>query len=122
MKKVKTESELVHDYVNRVIGGKVARGHVDKRFNYTKKESTVNKELWLDTDFFFSVVFQSSEQKYQFIEAMKLEHETMAQIQIVNGLKLAEKFGIKLKRETAQDHPKIDLDLLPLVLDNETIP
>ena len=123
----KTEEELVHRYVNQVIGGKLARGHVDKRFAYTKAEGTVNKEMWLDTDFFFSVVFQSSEQKYKFLEdfqkmfKFELEDFYGTQVQIINGVKLAGSMSIELKKETAREFPYGTLDLLPYVLDDEAV-
>lgn len=119
----KTSEQLAREYADRIINGKIARGHTDKRFAYTKKDSTVNKEMWIDTDFFFSVVFQSLEQKYEFIKkvAWKTEVDHDSKIQIVNGLDLAKQMGIELKKETAQDSPYASLDLLPFVLDNETI-
>jgi hypothetical protein len=120
-KVVKTEEQLVREYVDRVIGGKIARGHVDDRFAYTKKESTVNKELWMDQDFFFSVVFQSFEQKYAFLEALKIDTELCERVQIVNGIKLAEKLGVKLKKEVARPYPYPDLDLREIILDDEKI-
>lgn len=121
----KSEGELVHEYVDRVIRGKLSRGHVDQRFAYTKADGAVNKDMWMDTDFFFSVVFQSSEQKYKFLEALQqkfgfeLEDFFETQVQIVNGLKLAEKMSIELKRESAQEYPYGSLDLRPYVLDDE---
>ena len=124
---VKSESQLVHEYVDRVIGGKVARGHVDDRFAYTRKAGTVNKELWLDTDFFCSIVFQSFEQKYEFLEALAKKTGVIAdlddasQIQIVNGMDLARRLGIELKRETRAAYPIPDLELRPFIMDDEVI-
>lgn len=118
---VKTEEQLVHEYVDRVIGGKIARGHVDDRFAYTKKDGTVNKELWMDTDFFFSVVFQSYEQKYAFLEALKVDTEIFERVQIINGLKLAKLLGIELKEEKARPYPYPSLDLREIILDDDKI-
>jgi hypothetical protein len=123
----KTEEQLVHEYVNKVIRGKQSRGHVDQRFEYTKTGTAVNKDMWLDTDFFFSVVFQSSEQKYKFLEAVQklfkfeLEDFYETQVEIVNGLKLAQSMGIDLKKESAREYPYGSLDLRPYVLDDEEI-
>lgn len=123
----KTETEIVQEYVDRIIKGKASRGHTDKRFDYTKKSDTVNKEMWLDTDFFFSVVFQSSIQKYAFLEALHkklgvtVENFDKSQIQIINGLKIAESLGIELKKESALEPPVGNLDLRPYVLDDEKI-
>jgi hypothetical protein len=121
-----SEAQLVHKYVNQVIGGKVARGHVDTRFGYTKKDGTVSKECWLDADFFFTVVFESEAQKNLFLEffqnmfKFELEDFDDNQIQIINGIKLAKSMGLELKRETSREYPQPALDLLPFVLDNES--
>jgi hypothetical protein len=120
----KTEAELVRDYADKVIKGKIAQGWVGKRFNTIFEGKSVNKNLWLDTDFFFSVVFQSSEQKYDFLEKMNFQVDATwdgSQVQIVNGIKLAEQFGIQLRLETAAEFPLPNAELLPIVLDYETI-
>lgn len=118
-KSEKSESELVHDYVKKVIRGKQSRGHVDQRFAYTKSQKTVNKELWLDTDFFFSVVFQSEKQKYEFLQKLGIEADNDGQIQILNGLQFAKKLGIDLEKESALPYPTGSIDLMPLILDTE---
>lgn len=126
-KQSKSEGDLVREYADKVINGKRARGHTDKRFEFSKKEGTVNKELWLDTDFFFSVVFQSAEQKYLFLEFLKNLYPGFTvdkddQIQIVNGMKLGQAMGISLPKEPhVRDYPQANLDLLPLVLDTEGV-
>lgn len=128
-KPAKSEEELVKLYVDKVIRGKVSRGHIDQRFEYTKSDKTVNKDLWIDTDFYFSVVFQSADQKYEFFKALTekfgnkaLEIEDDGQIQIVNGLILAKTLlGLDLKLETARPYPTGNLELMPFVLDNSTI-
>lgn len=123
----KSESELVHEYAEKVIRGKQSRGHVDKRFGYTESSVAVNKELWLDTDFFCSLVFQSKEQKYEFLNKLcekfgtKPEYDSDTQIQIINGLKFAEQLGITLKKDEARPYPYGNLDLRPYVMDNESI-
>ena len=124
---VKTEAELVNEYVGRIINGKKSRGHVDERFAYTKADGTVNKEMWRDQDFFFSVVFQSKTQKYEFMAfieekfGFEFDEEIGHQIQIVNGLRLSESMGCVLKQEKAMPYPYGSLDLKPLVLDNESL-
>jgi hypothetical protein len=126
-KQEKTEEQLVHEYTEKVIRGKLSRGHVDQRFAYTKAETAVNKDMWLDTDFFFSVVFQSADQKYKFLEVMQqmfkfeLEDFYGTQVQIVNGLKLANAMGIELKKESTREFPYGELDLRPYVLDDEKV-
>lgn len=125
-KKEKSESELVKEYANKVIRNTVHHGRVEKRFDGFNDKS-VNKKLWTDTDFFFSVVFQSSEQKYKFMEFLLdkfgdefVEVDGKGQIQIVNGLGLAKAMGCELKLEKRADYPLPNLDLMPFVLDNET--
>lgn len=126
-KVVKTEAELVQEYVGRIINGKKSRGHVDERFAYTKADGTVNKEMWRDVDFFFSVVFQSKAQKYEFMEfieekfGFEFDEEIGHQIQIVNGFKLSGVMGHELKPEKAMPYPYGSLDLKPLVLDEEAL-
>lgn len=122
----KSEEQITREYAERVMRGKQSRGHVDKRFDFTKTDTAVNKDMWLDSDFFFSVVFQSGEQKYQFLkkfqEFFKFEIENFedSQIQIVNGLKLADAMKIELKREKSREFPYGSLDLKPYVLDDES--
>jgi hypothetical protein len=122
VKETKSETQLVHEYVAKVVRGKQSRGHVDERFAFTKQDATVNKNLWLDTDFFFSVVFQSEAQKYAFLKAAGWPlspQEEEGQIQIVNGLKLAQALGVKLKIEKRLAYPQGDLELRPFVMDME---
>lgn len=124
-KQEKSESQLVHEYVDKVIKGKASRGHTDQRFGYTKKETAVNKDLWMDTDFFFSVVFESEAQKYDFLNGLrkifKFEVDGMddSQVQIINGVALAREMKIELKQETSLNYPIGPLDLRPFVLDDE---
>lgn len=119
----KSESEIVKDYALKVIHGKMVRGHADQRFGFTKTAQTNNKDLWLDTDFYFSVVFQSTKQKNDFIEQLVKKFQVPVdeddKVQIINGLKLAEKLGIKLENEKNKEFPQGDLDLRPFCLDNE---
>lgn len=117
-----TESELVHRYVNRTIKNEMYHGRVDKqKFQGLDHTHTVSKNLWMDKDFYFSVVFQSSDQKMEFLRQLKAPVESDDICQIVNGLKLAEMLGIKLKLETTKAYPTGNLDLLEFVLDNEQI-
>lgn len=116
-----SEGELVKKYVNRVIKNQIYHGRVDtQKFEGMEHTHTVSKNLWMDTDFYFSVVFQSSEQKYEFIKAVGWPVEDPdGQVQIVNGLALAKKMGVTLKLETTKPFPTGNLDLMPFVLDNE---
>lgn len=122
-KVVKTEQELVHAYANKIMDGKISRGHFDKRFDWHNRNAqdkgAVNKDIWFDTDFFFSVVFQSEAQKYAFLKAAGWIVDQDEQVQIVNGLELAKKMGIALRPEVALEYPYTDLELRPLVLDSE---
>jgi len=125
-KVVVSEEELVKKYANRVIKNQVYHGRVDQnKFQGLEHDRSVSKNLWLDTDFFFSVVFQSSDQKYIFLEALaekfNLDIGEEGGIQIVNGLILAKALNIELKLETTKPYPAGNIDLMPFVLDEETI-
>jgi len=126
-KQVKSESELVHEYANRVMDGKAARGHADDRFAYTQKENQTNKQLWMDQDFFCHLAFQSAAQKYDFMAFLEknfnFEFDEVPghQIQIANGFRLGKLMGCDLKEEKAAPYPYANLDLLPLVLDEEAL-
>jgi hypothetical protein len=117
-----SEEEIVKGYVNRVIKNQSYHGRVDaSKFGGLEHNKTVSKNQWMDSDFFFSVVFQSSDQKYAFLKAVgwPLDVPEDEAIQIVNGLALAKKMGVTLKEETTQPFPGGNLDLMPFVLDNE---
>lgn len=118
----KSETELVQQYAKGIMHRQMTRGQADR---VIKSGTTVNKDLWLDTDFFFSVVFQSTKQKNSFLEQLvkkfQLSVDEDDKIQIVNGFKLAEKLGIKLELEKAAEYPVGALELRPFVMDNEKI-
>lgn len=119
-----TEAELVRRYANRVIKNQIYHGRIDdKKFKGLKDEQkhSVSKNLWMDADFFFSVVFQSSEQKMEFLKQLNCGNDPKEQAQIINGLELAKHLGITLKLETSKDYPIGDPTLMPLVLDNEKL-
>lgn len=116
----KTEEELVREYAAKVIHVKKSRGHMDKRFSELGASTMTSKDLSLDTDFFFSVVFQSQNQKYEFLKKLGVP-VTENQIQIMNGLELAKLFNIELTLEKSSDYPLPDLELKSLVLDNEKL-
>lgn len=92
-----------------------------------QKDFTEGVDVWKDADFFFSVVFQSAKQKVLFLEFLKskigisfeTEPNSPFQIQIINGLKLAEKMGCPLPIVTPTDYVYPDLALKAVVLDNE---
>lgn len=118
----KSESEIVQQYAKGIMHRQVTRGQADR---VIKTGTTTNKDLWLDTDFFFSVCFQSTKQKNafmdQFVKKFGIAVDENDKLQIINGLKLAEKMGIKLELEKASEYPTGSLDLRPFVLDNESI-
>lgn len=120
-----SESELVHKEANKIMS-QIHRLR-DTTKHSDKKDFVTNTDLWLDSDFFFSIVFQSSQQKYAFLEAFskmfKVDIDTSKdeRIQIINGLKLAESLDIALKQETALQYPYPDLELRKLALDEEQI-
>lgn len=123
-----SEKELVHKYVNRIINNQKYHGRIDeekfKDINYKKK---VNKNLWLDQNFYFTAVFQSQEQKHKVLEAIGLTEEQIdeayysGKINIINGIELAKKLGIEIELEEREEYPLPELELLPYVLDTESI-
>ena len=70
-----TEEELVKRYVNKTIKNSMYHGRVDtKKFENLDSGKTVSKNLWMDFGFYFSVVFQSSRQKLEFLEKWEQIH------------------------------------------------
>lgn len=122
-----TEEELVKKYVNRVIKNQQYHGRINsENFTGLEYEKSVSKNLWLDTDFYFSVVFQSRAQKFEFLEKWEQSHsaieneadDSIKRMMIVNGLLLAKALGIQLKEEFSKDYPTASLDTMPFVLDD----
>lgn len=115
----KSEADIVQQYAKGIMHRQVTRGQADR---VIKTGTTTNKDLWLDTDFFFSVCFQSTKQKNafmdQFVKKFGIAVDENDKLQIINGVKLAEKMGIKIELEKASDYPTGSLDLRPFVLDN----
>lgn len=130
-----SEETLVHRYVNRTLNNQRNHGRVDnKKFKDLAYEHKVNKNIWMDNDFYFSMVFESSEQKYKFLEALGFYEEDAEEmklanrnVRIINGLEFANRLkdkGVNIELEEVQaidNYPKPDLALLPYVLDNETL-
>lgn len=122
-----TEEEIVRKYAKRVIMNQSYHGRVDaEQFKGMAKKDTVNKGIWMDTDFFFSVVFQSQDQKVEFLKKLNQAEitEEISEgrvIQIVNGLELAKHLGIELTiYEHREEYPLADMSVAPMVLDTET--
>ena len=126
-----SEEELVRKYAKRVIMNDRYHGRVDKKkFKGIAKTESVNKNLWMDTDFFFSVVFESAQQKMEFLKKSGLikliEKADEAflegdQVQIINGIRFAKSMGVELSAESRREYPVGNLDLMPFVLDNEEL-
>jgi hypothetical protein len=121
-KPVKTETELVQQYAKIIMDKQTTRGMLSDKFKDMEKQ-TPTKNLWQDNDFFFSVVFQSRDQKYRFLDFLhekfnitSNDNGTMS-IQILNGLKLSEAMGLELKKEVANDYQPCNLELKDLILD-----
>lgn len=103
------------------------------RLQATQKTSPDRKavregvDIWKDSDFFFSVVFQSSAQKYTFLEEFSrkfgLGIDTVKSgdevVQILNGLELASKIGVRLTPEKPGSTPYANLELAALVMDDQ---
>lgn len=122
-----TEEELVKKYANRVIKNQIYHGRVDESKFKGMEHHTVSKNLWMDTNFFFSVVFQNEEQKNEFIWQIVERHRInidgipKSRVQIINGLELAKALGIELKPAKTREYPTGNIDLMPFVLDNESL-
>ena len=123
-----TEEELVHKYVNRIINNEKYHGRInDEKFSGISNEKKANKNIWMDNDFYFSVVFQSAEQKYKFLEAVGIYEEdneivkATGKVKIINGLEFAERLDIELEKEEVFPYPTGNLDLLPYLLDTEDL-
>lgn len=117
----KSEAELVRQYANIIMAKQRTRGMIADKFQDMKGQKP-NKDLWQDSDFFFSVVFQSKDQKYQFLERLEEMFPLNANdrgdtIQIINGIRLAESMGIELRKEIANDYPTGNIELRDLILD-----
>jgi transposase len=123
----KTEKELVHQYANTIMAKQRTRGMVKEKFKDMRGDKP-NKDLWMDFDFFFSVVFQSREQKVQFLEFLAKQNNIEPDkffdstvTQIINGLELARAIGCPLKKEIANEFPLGNIELKDLVLDDEKV-
>lgn len=118
-----SEEELVKKYAKRVMMNSRYHGRVDgEKFKGLKKESKENKNIWLDDDFYFSVVFQTAEQKNEFLaKAGLMVYDGVTTNKIINGLEFAESLNIELKKETTRKYPTCDIDLMPYILDNEVL-
>lgn len=115
----KSETDIVQSYAKGIMNRQLTRGQADR---VIKTGHTTNKDLWLDTDFYFSIVFQSTKQKGQFLEQFFKKFGISVDEKfpnIMNGPKLAEALGIKLENEKATDFPIGDLALRPFVLDDQ---
>jgi hypothetical protein len=118
----KSEVEIVREYAMGIIKRQLSRGHADRNI---ETRNTTNKDLWMDTDFYFSVVFASAKQKYEFLEqfcekfGIQLETSRDEKVSIINGIRLASNLKFKIPEEKTLDYPNGALDLRPYVLDNE---
>lgn len=121
----KSEAEISRQYAKIIMDKQRTRGMMSQQFQDLKKKTTINKDLWQDSDFFFSVVFQSAQQKYEFLtlffEKFGIEPEDSGRgtIQIINGLKFADQLKFPLKKEVAADYPCGNIDLKQFILDEE---
>lgn len=121
----RTEADIVRQYAKIIIDKQRTRGMISEKFSELKAQQTINKNLWQDQDFYFSVVFQSRAQKYEFLAFLYEKFgadwtdDGEGMIQIVNGLKLAAGLGLELKPEVAMDYPCGNLELRDFILDKE---
>jgi hypothetical protein len=130
MKKVKAEKpsemQLVERQAAKMLKDmeRVQATNSKSRDQKTEKSSV---DIFKDSDFYFSVVFQTSTQKYQFLQSFSKMFQLGIEeilsddqvIQIINGMKLAKNLKIDLKQEGIKPYPYADLELAQLALDNE---
>lgn len=124
VKEKKSELDIVRKYATLIIHRQTTRGHADDKLKGNEVQKTTNKDLWMDTSFFFSVVFQSEMQKMEFLDQFCKKTNVSLEgynIQIINGVKLAESLGFKITKEVMEKPPSGSLDLRPYVLDNESL-
>lgn len=125
-KQTPTEIELAHKQAEKMLRDMTRLQNTQAK-SPDQKSVREGVDQWKDTDFYFSVVFQSSTQKYTFLEFLskkfglgiddaKSENHV---IQVVNGLIFAEKIGLKLVGEKTGNYPYPDLELKELALDGE---
>lgn len=126
----KSETELIEKAGRDIISKFMTRGQAKGKFG-SDRDQNVNKDLWLDTDFYFSIVFQSSDQKYDFLNQLmemlkkkgnevELDKGNGYPVQIINGLKLGTAMGFSLKDEMSREYPLGDEKLKEFALDEET--
>lgn len=121
----KSEAEIATQYANIIMKKQRTRGQLSSRFSEMETDVTFNKDLWMDTDFYFSVVFQSKRQKIEFLAFLEekfnidFEYSDENAIQILNGLKLAKNMGLELKKEVASEYPCGNIELKSFILDEE---
>lgn len=123
-KQEKSEEQLVREYADKVVKMRQSTGYIDKRFDYSIPKQTTNKELWTDTDFYFSVVFQSSKQKNEFLNQLVEKYKIPVEKdfadfsnQIISGLIFAQALGFKLSQEQIEPNVMKDVDLREFILD-----
>ena len=126
--KVMTEAQIVQRYANRIINNQQYHGRIDEsKFPNLKYDKKVNKKIWMDENFYFSVVFQSSEQVVEFLDKLGMTTDEVDQfveagsLKIINGLKFAEKLGISLEKIPKSDYPLANIELMPYVLDQQEV-
>lgn len=123
---IQTEQQLAEKQAARMLKD-MGRLQNTQRTSTDQKSVREGVDIWKDGDFFFSVVFQSAHQKYKFLkewtEKLKIDPDHIPSndetLTIINGLVLAEKFGIKIDAEKSGDYPYPNLELKALALDVE---
>lgn len=122
-KETLSEEEIIRKEADRIVKQVEALRDTTKKSN--KKNSITNTDLWLDSDFFFSVVFQSSQQKYAVLKklsemfGLEIDVSSDDRVQILNGVKLADALNVAIQKEKSLQYPYPDLELRKLVLDEE---
>ena len=89
-KKVKYTGKAEHDT-------KVELTAVQQTFRDARKRETEQRQDMMDVGFYFCVVFESAEQKAEFIKKLAVRTDVDEHTMYVNGFTMAKKLGIKLK-------------------------
>lgn len=125
-KPIKTEIQLAEEQAARMLRD-MNRLQATSNKPIADREVRSGVDIWSDSDFFFSIVFQSAAQKYLFLEFFSKKfglgidevRTGDEKCQILNGLKLAEKLGLNLPSEKSGNFPYPNLELSKLALDGE---
>lgn len=121
----RTEAQIVAAYAKKIMEKAKSRNQMPKTHR-DMVEFTPSKDIWQDKDFYFSVVFQSSAQKHQFLAflgekfGITTDSPFEGSPRIINGLVLAKNMGLELRPENTEEFPLANMDLKDIILDSDS--